>query len=107
MKVDILSLYLSLFWFLFSSFSCVCVCGFVGVMWRGGGLCEGEGGLRSGGVEAGGLGCLLYFYGWEDNAGYSTRLCQAWFGIFFVSGTWQLYASINREGQWTKRMCND
>ena len=78
-----------------------------GGMWRGGGLCKGEGGLRSGGVEAGELECLLYSYGGEDNAGFSTRLCQAWFGIFFVSGTWQLYASINREGQWTKRMCND
>ena len=49
MKVDILSLYLSLFWFSFYLFLvCVWVCWSI---WRGGGLCKGEGGLRSGGVE--------------------------------------------------------
>ena len=79
------------------------MCGFVRVCEDG--LCKGERGLRSEGWGAGtSVGCL-----WQG--GQLLVFLQGFVGlvlnILCVSGTWQLYASTDREGQWTKGMCND
>ena len=48
-------------------------------------------------MKAGELGCLLDTCGREDNAAFAQGFVRMGFEKFFVSGTWQLWASTDGE----------